>query len=494
MTAGRARAAAGGTCVPRAEPSAPPEVVVPQRCVLVLPRPASSTRARTGSPARWCPRPRRDGARPLAAGPARGGAHPAGYRILPGQGVCRRRPAAARIRSPADQPGRRRRRERAAAGWTPERPPVASAASSAPSAPSVPRPRRARHRRAVARPQSARGDAADARAAARQALAVWACAHRGDRAHRPLAAKATRRRADARTCTTRWPTWASRSALDLARRDGGRPSTTPATSTSTPATSPDCRDRPAASSRRHRARLGAAGGAGDDGQRPYAEVMAQRFGVPLPLDRPELLLPLRAAGPAAAALSRALGPRARTTRVVLYQGGFSRDRGIEQLIEAIPSVARAVLVLLGYGSLQAELTARPRNRRLAGRLHVLPAVPPTRAARLGRLGRRRRDADPADDPEPPPDDAQQAVRGDGRRRAGRRERSARDGRDRPRDRLRPRWSIPPSRGDRRRDSHDPGRARRRSARALRRASARRRPCHATTGNARWSSCWRSTGG
>ena len=82
--------------------------------------------------------------------------------------------------------------------------------------------------------------------------------------------------------------------------------------------------------------------------RPYAEVMASRWRIDLPLivlncsyrfDPPE---------PRPRRFHEALGLPAET-RVVLYQGGFSRDRGIEQLIAAIPSVASAVLVLLGYG-------------------------------------------------------------------------------------------------------------------------------------------------
>ena len=64
------------------------------------------------------------------------------------------------------------------------------------------------------------------------------------------------------------------------------------------------------------------------------------------------------------------------TRVVLYQGGLSRDRGIEQLIEAVPSFpAHTVLVLLGYGALQAEFEARAAAE-LAGRMFVLAAVSP----------------------------------------------------------------------------------------------------------------------
>ncbi len=108
--------------------------------------------------------------------------------------------------------------------------------------------------------------------------------------------------------------------------------------------------------------------------RPYAEVMADRFGVPLPLivlncsyrfDPPE---------PRPRRLHEALGLEA-ATRVVLYQGGFSRDRGIEELIAAIPSVPGAILVLLGYGVLEEQLRAAAAAS--LGRIHVLPAVAPT---------------------------------------------------------------------------------------------------------------------
>jgi glycosyltransferase involved in cell wall biosynthesis len=109
--------------------------------------------------------------------------------------------------------------------------------------------------------------------------------------------------------------------------------------------------------------------------RPYAEVMASRWNVELPLivlncsyrREPPANRPRR--------FHEALG-LAPETRVVLYHGGFSRDRGIEQLIDAIPSVPGAVLVLLGYGKLQAELERRAADPALAGCVRLLPAVPP----------------------------------------------------------------------------------------------------------------------
>jgi glycosyltransferase involved in cell wall biosynthesis len=62
---------------------------------------------------------------------------------------------------------------------------------------------------------------------------------------------------------------------------------------------------------------------------------------------------------------------------VLYHGGLAPDRGIEQLIDALPLLADDVhLCLLGYGPLQSELETAAARPEHAGRLHVLPAVPP----------------------------------------------------------------------------------------------------------------------
>ena len=110
--------------------------------------------------------------------------------------------------------------------------------------------------------------------------------------------------------------------------------------------------------------------------RPYAEVMAARFGVPLPAIVMNCSYRRVPPDPPARRFHDRLGLDP-ATRVVLYQGGFSRERGIEQLLEAIGSVPEAVLVLLGYGPLQAELEARAADPATGGRVHVLPAVPPT---------------------------------------------------------------------------------------------------------------------
>ena len=63
--------------------------------------------------------------------------------------------------------------------------------------------------------------------------------------------------------------------------------------------------------------------------------------------------------------------------VVLYHGLLARDRGLEQLVDAMadPRLAAAHLVFLGYGDLREELLARSTVHPAAARIHVLDAVP-----------------------------------------------------------------------------------------------------------------------
>jgi glycosyltransferase involved in cell wall biosynthesis len=66
--------------------------------------------------------------------------------------------------------------------------------------------------------------------------------------------------------------------------------------------------------------------------------------------------------------------------VVLYHGGFSRDRGLLELADAMlePGFEAAHLIFLGFGPLEGALKARAQEARAEARLHVLPAVPPDR--------------------------------------------------------------------------------------------------------------------
>jgi glycosyltransferase involved in cell wall biosynthesis len=110
---------------------------------------------------------------------------------------------------------------------------------------------------------------------------------------------------------------------------------------------------------------------------PYADVLAGRLGPP----RPAVVMNGQRREERPESRQHRFHERlglALEQRVVLYHGGFSPDRGIEQLIVALPRLdERTVLVLMGYGALQDDLVRRSADPRLAGRLYVLPAVPPT---------------------------------------------------------------------------------------------------------------------
>ncbi|MEO7665109.1 MAG: glycosyltransferase [Candidatus Limnocylindrales bacterium] len=66
------------------------------------------------------------------------------------------------------------------------------------------------------------------------------------------------------------------------------------------------------------------------------------------------------------------------TPVVLYHGGFMRDRGLPELLAAMrtPGLEAAHLALMGTGALEADLRSLADAPDLAGRVHFLPPVPP----------------------------------------------------------------------------------------------------------------------
>jgi glycosyltransferase involved in cell wall biosynthesis len=108
---------------------------------------------------------------------------------------------------------------------------------------------------------------------------------------------------------------------------------------------------------------------------PYADVMARRWQLPTPLIVMNCSDPIEATDAPDGRFQRELG-LPRDTLVVLYQGGFSRDRGIEQLITAIDAVPGATLVLMGYGVLGGWLREIEAGRA-DGRVRVMRAVPPS---------------------------------------------------------------------------------------------------------------------
>jgi glycosyltransferase involved in cell wall biosynthesis len=63
-------------------------------------------------------------------------------------------------------------------------------------------------------------------------------------------------------------------------------------------------------------------------------------------------------------------------RIVIYPGVFAEGRGLEQLIEAVPYLDRAVVVMMGRGQLDGRLRALVRDRGLEGRVFIREPVPP----------------------------------------------------------------------------------------------------------------------
>ena len=127
-----------------------------------------------------------------------------------------------------------------------------------------------------------------------------------------------------------------------------------------------------------------------------AREAARRFRVRPPvvvLNCPPAWHPEDPAPPSSDRIREATGI-ARGRPIVLYQGGFSVDRGIEELIDALDReplrTLDAAVVLLGYGRLRDRLVAEAARR--PGRLFVLDAVPPgellpwTASADLGYVG------------------------------------------------------------------------------------------------------------
>jgi glycosyltransferase involved in cell wall biosynthesis len=62
--------------------------------------------------------------------------------------------------------------------------------------------------------------------------------------------------------------------------------------------------------------------------------------------------------------------------LILYQGGFAPNRGLPELIRAMHSVEGAVLVLLGWGRLEADLEALVQAESLQRKVRILPPVDP----------------------------------------------------------------------------------------------------------------------
>ena len=107
----------------------------------------------------------------------------------------------------------------------------------------------------------------------------------------------------------------------------------------------------------------------------YADVMAGRWPVERPLVVMNCSFRYTPPSPRERRFHEHLGLDP-SEKVVLYHGGLFPWRGIEQLIEAIPLVPGATLVLMGYGILEPTLKAWEADPATGGKVRVMGAVPP----------------------------------------------------------------------------------------------------------------------
>ncbi len=107
----------------------------------------------------------------------------------------------------------------------------------------------------------------------------------------------------------------------------------------------------------------------------YADVMAERLHVERPLVVMNCSYRTEPAEPRERRFHQSLGIDP-AQKIVLYHGGLFPDRGIEQLLAAMPHVDGATLVLMGYGVLEPEFRVRAAEPGLADRVRLMGAVPP----------------------------------------------------------------------------------------------------------------------
>lgn len=124
-----------------------------------------------------------------------------------------------------------------------------------------------------------------------------------------------------------------------------------------------------------------------------AEELSERYGIP----RPTVLLNCPPASTVPATLTQNAPNRLRERAglldchepIVLYQGGFSPFRGLEELVEAAEHLEHGVVVLMGWGRLHDQLAGQVAQRGLEARVRIIDAAAPdevlefTRGADLG---------------------------------------------------------------------------------------------------------------
>ncbi|MAE72352.1 MAG: hypothetical protein CME06_18020 [Gemmatimonadetes bacterium] len=105
----------------------------------------------------------------------------------------------------------------------------------------------------------------------------------------------------------------------------------------------------------------------------YREFLGRRYGPPnpVPIDN---YPPRRELGESGR-LRRELAIE-ESQKVILYQGNFTHGRGLDRLIRALPLLdSEAVVVLIGWGWIRAELEALARELAVQDRVYIVDTVP-----------------------------------------------------------------------------------------------------------------------
>jgi glycosyltransferase involved in cell wall biosynthesis len=108
---------------------------------------------------------------------------------------------------------------------------------------------------------------------------------------------------------------------------------------------------------------------------PVAEVLERRYGIGKVHEVPNY--PAEREAVAARSLRSLPGGDSipSDAPIVLYVGGITPERGIEQLVDAMPLVPDAHLVFLGGGGLEPQIRRRVAECGIQGRTHFLGMVP-----------------------------------------------------------------------------------------------------------------------
>ncbi|MFC2013066.1 glycosyltransferase family 4 protein [Chloroflexota bacterium] len=110
------------------------------------------------------------------------------------------------------------------------------------------------------------------------------------------------------------------------------------------------------------------------------EYLSKKYGIPSPTEI--LNCPLVSSEPYPDnSLRKELGLLDSSVPIILYAGGYSHGRGLQNLVRAVPYLTRGVVVLMGWGALEQKLRNMVREKGLERKVLFLKPVPPDKLVR-----------------------------------------------------------------------------------------------------------------